>query len=33
MEQPDKFHGLGKYKLETGETAKAPLPTYSELPR
>ncbi len=31
LEQPDKFHGLGKYKLETGETAKAPLPTYSEL--
>ncbi len=30
MEQPDKFHGLGKYKLETGETAKAALPTYSE---
>ncbi len=29
--QPDKFHGLGKYKLETGETAKAPLPTYSEI--
>ncbi len=31
LEQPDKFHGLGKYKLETGETAKAALPTYSEL--
>ena len=30
MEQPDKFHGLGRYKLETGETAKAALPTYSE---
>ena len=30
LEQPDKFHGLGKYKLDTGETAKAPLPTYSE---
>src|ERR687888_1846617 len=27
---PDKFHGLGKYKLETGETAPAPTPTYSE---
>jgi 1-deoxy-D-xylulose-5-phosphate synthase len=31
LEQPDKFHGLGKYKLETGETAKAALPTYSEI--
>ena len=31
IKQPDKFHGLGKYKLETGETAKAALPTYSEL--
>jgi 1-deoxy-D-xylulose-5-phosphate synthase len=31
IKQPDKFHGLGKYKLETGETAKAPLPTYSEI--
>ena len=30
MEQPDKFHGLGRYKLETGETAQAALPTYSE---
>ncbi len=30
LKQPDKFHGLGKYKLETGETATAPLPTYSE---
>ena len=30
LQQPDKFHGLGKYKLETGETAAAPLPTYSE---
>ncbi len=30
VEQPDKFHGLGRYKLETGETAKAALPTYSE---
>ncbi len=28
--KPDKFHGLGKYKLETGETAPAPTPTYSE---
>jgi 1-deoxy-D-xylulose-5-phosphate synthase len=30
IKQPDKFHGLGKYKLETGETAPAPTPTYSE---
>jgi 1-deoxy-D-xylulose-5-phosphate synthase len=29
--KPDKFHGLGKFKLETGETAAAPTPTYSEL--
>ncbi len=31
LKQPDKFHGLGKYKLETGETAAASLPTYSEI--
>src|SRR4249920_2413026 len=31
LEKPDKFHGLGKYKPETGETAPAPLPTYSEI--
>ena len=30
IKQPDKFHGLGKYKPETGETAPAPTPTYSE---
>ena len=29
--KPDKFHGLGKYKIESGETAPAPTPTYSEL--
>ena len=29
--KPDKFHGLAKFKLETGETAAAPTPTYSEL--
>src|SRR5437868_347122 len=29
--KPDKFHGLGKYKLETGETAPTPSPTYSEI--
>src|SRR3989440_13071198 len=28
--KPDKFHGLGQYKLETGETAPTPTPTYSE---
>lgn len=31
LQQPDKFHGLGKYNHTTGETAKASLPTYSEL--
>jgi 1-deoxy-D-xylulose-5-phosphate synthase len=31
LEKPDKFHGLGKFKLETGETAPAPTPTYSEI--
>src|ERR1700719_4760133 len=31
IKQPDKFHGLGKYKAETGETAPAPTPTYSEI--
>src|SRR6516165_10554959 len=29
--KPDKFHGLGKFKPETGETATASTPTYSEL--
>jgi 1-deoxy-D-xylulose-5-phosphate synthase len=29
--KPDKFHGLGKFKMETGETAAASTPTYSEL--
>jgi 1-deoxy-D-xylulose-5-phosphate synthase len=29
--KPDKFHGLGKYKIESGETAPSPTPTYSEL--
>ncbi len=28
--KPDKFHGLGKYKVESGETAASPTPTYSE---
>src|ERR1700738_3155476 len=31
LAKPDKFHGLGKFKLETGETTGAPHPTYSEL--
>src|ERR1700731_1059793 len=31
LEKPDKFHGLGKFKKESGETAKASMPTYSEL--
>jgi 1-deoxy-D-xylulose-5-phosphate synthase len=29
--KPDKFHGLGKFAAETGETAPASSPTYSEL--
>ncbi|CAN5535660.1 1-deoxy-D-xylulose-5-phosphate synthase [soil metagenome] len=29
--KPDKFHGLGKFAAETGETASASSPTYSEL--
>jgi 1-deoxy-D-xylulose-5-phosphate synthase len=29
--KPDKFHGLGKYKVESGETAPNPTPTYSEI--
>jgi 1-deoxy-D-xylulose-5-phosphate synthase len=29
--KPDKFHGLGKFEPDTGETAAAPTPTYSEL--
>src|SRR6202051_16691 len=28
---PDKFHGLGKYKIDSGETAPTPTPTYSEI--
>ncbi len=31
LKQPDKFHGLGKYKLETGETAAASQATFSEV--
>lgn len=29
--KPDKFHGLGKFHLDTGETPAPPTPTYSEL--
>ncbi len=29
--KPDKFHGLGKFSAETGETAAATTPTYSEI--
>ncbi len=29
--KPDKFHGLGKFAFDTGETAAATNPTYSEL--
>lgn len=31
LEKPDKFHGLGKFHLDTGETISSPTPTYSEL--
>lgn len=31
LAKPDKFHGLGKFQKDTGETALAPTPTYSEL--
>ncbi|MFL2436517.1 MAG: 1-deoxy-D-xylulose-5-phosphate synthase [Verrucomicrobiales bacterium] len=31
LEKPDKFHGLGKYKIETGETDPASTPTYSQI--
>ena len=31
LEKPDKFHGLGKFHLDTGETVTSPTPTYSEL--
>ncbi len=31
MAKPDKFHGLGKFTAATGETAAAPIPTYSEI--
>ena len=31
LAKPDKFHGLGQYSIETGETAPPKMPTYSEL--
>lgn len=31
LEQPDKFHGLGKFEPKTGKTAATPSPTYSEI--
>lgn len=31
LAKPDKFHGLGKFEPDTGETVAAPTPTYSEL--
>ncbi|MDZ4742914.1 MAG: 1-deoxy-D-xylulose-5-phosphate synthase [Verrucomicrobiota bacterium] len=31
LAKPDKFHGLGAYTLETGETTGMPTPTFSEL--
>ncbi len=31
IKQPDKFHGLGKYKIDSGETPPTPTPTYSEV--
>jgi len=31
LAKPDKFHGLGKYSAETGETIAAAMPTYSEI--
>jgi 1-deoxy-D-xylulose-5-phosphate synthase len=31
LEKPDKFHGLGKFHLDTGETVASATPTYSEI--
>jgi 1-deoxy-D-xylulose-5-phosphate synthase len=31
LEQPDKFHGLGRFEPKTGKTAPAAAPTYSEI--
>ncbi|MBX7208941.1 MAG: 1-deoxy-D-xylulose-5-phosphate synthase [Verrucomicrobiaceae bacterium] len=31
LEDPGKFHGLGKYNIETGETQATATPTYSQI--
>ena len=31
LEDPGKFHGLGKYNVENGETQSTPTPTYSQI--
>lgn len=31
LDDPGKFHGLGKYNIETGEVAGTALPTYSQI--
>lgn len=31
LDDPGKFHGLGKYNIETGEVASTALPTYSQI--
>jgi len=31
LEDPGKFHGLGKYNIETGEVQNTPTPTYSQI--
>jgi len=31
LEDPGKFHGLGKYNIETGETQSTPTPTFSQI--
>src|SRR5882762_6974969 len=31
LKHPKNFQGLGKYKIESGETAPTPTPTYSEI--
>lgn len=31
LDDPGKFHGLGKYNIETGETQAAATPTYSQI--
>lgn len=31
LAKPDKFHGLGKFQPDTGETSDSPTPTYSEI--